>query len=496
MTLDDAFSVLGVEAAATEDEVRRAYLRLVKKHRPESDPTGFQRVREAYDRVRERRLFDFEAVPPVPATTETGVALAQVVDTEGSDPNQTEPDLELFRRLALGLAEQDLEGVVEIWRSAVRRHPDSAEARWELIEAYFQAGKPKRAGRSLLRAYRRGLPGFAAALLARAPGHAPAELCEQAKHDPALAFAAATGLVGMGDPSGALPYLEARLTLEPGDRGGGFMLAHVVIEALSRLGEQGEVVHFERLAQLFSEYLKRNEAALRGPHAAQWLVLRELGATAHALPRFVFRALAESVVRQDAAQLMLRLTRYAEEYPHGAADAREVLKLSAPGLYNAYAPLLQPVAPVGFLPDWRPKTFGWSSILPLLFLAFTGFRICTHSGTSANRASASYSWPRSTGRTAPPPLPAADMYYDRARVDAAVRNLSRLANDRYLTELGLGALAVKEGFSGNCANLAHEIAVLVRLSRDQDASLITEVESLFIEFQHACPMHADEVPKP
>src|SRR5687767_7082178 len=137
MTLDDAFTVLGVEAAATEDEVRRAYLRLVKKHRPETDPTGFQRVREAYDRAREPRLFHVEALTPAPATTESEEALGQVAATEGLDPDQTEADLELFRRLALGLAEDDLAAAVQIWRSAVRRHPDSAEARWELIEAYF-----------------------------------------------------------------------------------------------------------------------------------------------------------------------------------------------------------------------------------------------------------------------------------------------------------------------------------------------------------------------
>jgi hypothetical protein len=43
------WSVLGLEAAsATEREVKRAYARLVKEHRPETDPSGFQRIHQAY----------------------------------------------------------------------------------------------------------------------------------------------------------------------------------------------------------------------------------------------------------------------------------------------------------------------------------------------------------------------------------------------------------------------------------------------------------------
>lgn len=50
---DEAFSVLGVEAPTSAEAIRRAYLRLVRKHSPERDPEGFQRVREAYDLLRD-----------------------------------------------------------------------------------------------------------------------------------------------------------------------------------------------------------------------------------------------------------------------------------------------------------------------------------------------------------------------------------------------------------------------------------------------------------
>ena len=49
MNLREAQDLLGVDPRDDADKVRRAYLRKVKKHKPERDPEGFQRVREAYD---------------------------------------------------------------------------------------------------------------------------------------------------------------------------------------------------------------------------------------------------------------------------------------------------------------------------------------------------------------------------------------------------------------------------------------------------------------
>jgi tetratricopeptide (TPR) repeat protein len=51
MTLDEALGELGVERGASPDEVRRAYLRLVKTRKPEEDPVGFRRLREAFERA-------------------------------------------------------------------------------------------------------------------------------------------------------------------------------------------------------------------------------------------------------------------------------------------------------------------------------------------------------------------------------------------------------------------------------------------------------------
>ena len=52
------FAVLRIEETADDEAVRAAYLAAVRRSPPDRDPEGFQRVREAYEAVRdeERRL--------------------------------------------------------------------------------------------------------------------------------------------------------------------------------------------------------------------------------------------------------------------------------------------------------------------------------------------------------------------------------------------------------------------------------------------------------
>jgi hypothetical protein len=50
--LEAAFRELGIEKDVTPEQAHRAYVRLVKQRRPEDDPSGFQRLREAYELVR------------------------------------------------------------------------------------------------------------------------------------------------------------------------------------------------------------------------------------------------------------------------------------------------------------------------------------------------------------------------------------------------------------------------------------------------------------
>ena len=47
-SLDEAAAVLGVEPGAGPEQVRAAYLERVRQHPPDTDPQGFERVRDAW----------------------------------------------------------------------------------------------------------------------------------------------------------------------------------------------------------------------------------------------------------------------------------------------------------------------------------------------------------------------------------------------------------------------------------------------------------------
>lgn len=55
MTNADPRKVLEVEAGAGDEEIRAAYLRKVKEYPPDRSPREFERVRDAYEMLRDPR---------------------------------------------------------------------------------------------------------------------------------------------------------------------------------------------------------------------------------------------------------------------------------------------------------------------------------------------------------------------------------------------------------------------------------------------------------
>jgi hypothetical protein len=69
VTVQEAFAELGVDPGADVETIRRAYLRLIKERKPESDPDGFKRAREAFEVA--RASGEMEAL--VAASASTGI---------------------------------------------------------------------------------------------------------------------------------------------------------------------------------------------------------------------------------------------------------------------------------------------------------------------------------------------------------------------------------------------------------------------------------------
>ena len=51
----NSWAVLGISISASEEEIRSAYLAKVKEHPPDRSPEEFERIRDAYETLRDPR---------------------------------------------------------------------------------------------------------------------------------------------------------------------------------------------------------------------------------------------------------------------------------------------------------------------------------------------------------------------------------------------------------------------------------------------------------
>ena len=63
---DNPYSILGVPHGVEEKELKRAYVRLIRRFKPEQYPEQFQRLREAYETLQRWAAFHLPAPPPQP----------------------------------------------------------------------------------------------------------------------------------------------------------------------------------------------------------------------------------------------------------------------------------------------------------------------------------------------------------------------------------------------------------------------------------------------
>lgn len=198
MTHDEALRELGLDAGATPDQIRRAYARGVKTRKPEVDPDGFRRLREAYEVAAGRG----ETAAPV---TET---VSAVETGETGEPGEAREPGEPILDALVFLLHLQADGKVEESREALGRLRTGIEARGGEISVF---GDTQRQLLWSLTQEMVALPesfplaarqAFARALLARNPAVAEADLRALAANDPSQADKAVSQLrrsAGLGN---------------------------------------------------------------------------------------------------------------------------------------------------------------------------------------------------------------------------------------------------------------------------------------------------------
>jgi curved DNA-binding protein CbpA len=129
VTRGEAFRLLEIGAGTSDlDEIRRAYLRRVKVVRPETDPEGFARLRDAYELLGRRR--GPAPIALVPRTARSGVDSS---DAGQGTPATTSPGADPFGPYRERLRGSAAEERLAIAREASVALPHCAEARHALL---------------------------------------------------------------------------------------------------------------------------------------------------------------------------------------------------------------------------------------------------------------------------------------------------------------------------------------------------------------------------
>jgi hypothetical protein len=221
VTREEALAELGLDPDSDADSTRRAYLRLIKERRPESDPEGFQRAREAYEIARAAAAFEAFAAQSAHhlpdaagGTSNDGRRTDNPPSDSGRDTTAYPPEANLspadtafagfIRTWEAVPAFSDPEARIKIARDAVAALPRDPRTHWLLVSTLADYGREHELAEALRAAYREGWPEFLQALLVRLPAKATREEVDTALASRGMALQlAGAGVAVRWDPARA-----------------------------------------------------------------------------------------------------------------------------------------------------------------------------------------------------------------------------------------------------------------------------------------------------
>lgn len=377
MTLDEAFAELGLDPDAGSDGARRAYLRLLKTRKPETDPEGFMRLRAAYELVKADLPF-FEAFrarePAARVVEETPAPVVEPLAAP-EEPLVAIEEPPVAPEEPLAAVEEPLAAIPAL-PAQVDSAPDEGEAPVD-----------------------RGDVDVMEALLARSA-------YEGAATQALLILESATHRLDQRDP----PVLSClRLML-----------------GLHRISEPEKAREVSTAFKAWLAATGKESTQIRGHAAVLWTLVRELDGMKKGLPDRVRTAIALAALAGDLDLAQPDLVSFHGKQRAAARAAGGLLRRKAPAIAAALANTLDPPEPV--VPRTPPPSYqrGEKSSKGLWFipmLALGLIRIFLAAGRSSP-SYPTYSSPLSGYQM--PRVPYPTMGFDAGGLAASMSELERL----------------------------------------------------------------------
>jgi len=334
-----AREVLELGQDASPESVKRAYLRQVKRHRPERDPEGFQRVRAAYDRLRDspsRR----QDRPPVRLVRREAPHVDRLV--EHAPPSPTDPIAPFFERA--GKLRRNDPTRVEVWREAVSVQPKSIVARQELYAALMGNELEEEAAQTLIDAVRGGLEGFERLLVMAHGAAAPDDVVERAAANDDLGAAVLEAWVDKEEWERAAETAIRELDRAIRSSDVRVSLGDCIL-SLFGLAKMGAKAKAAALAESMAKYVTHAPKELHASGlGAHWALAHELAESLPWLERDVRKGMAIALLTEEVAMGRQDLSELLAERPRERARiARRAPLLAA--LFDISGPP-EPGAPI------------------------------------------------------------------------------------------------------------------------------------------------------
>lgn len=343
MTLDEALNELGIDREADAEGARRAYLRLLKKRKPEVDREGFMRLREAYEAVKpyfEQIEFfrTIEKAANTPSTEDGSPQLIRIETPSGTvwvqksapspaAPSESNPDKPATDEPAPAIVEANaaveanapvvpaeeppVPAMEPVFLQQAFVSPDDGPPRSEIDETLVKpepAAEPQEPGEPSID-----------------------DLIEQGK------FKKAARIMGA----------QYRNALQQGTFGVDVSSPYQAITLLLRLHEKNRLEEARALEKDFGEWLASTGSSVRilaGPIGVQWLMARELSALSAKFPPTLRENIAKSVIAGKLDEAQRRAAFFEINDPVKASQAAIELREKAPTLSNLLTHVLDPPA--------------------------------------------------------------------------------------------------------------------------------------------------------